>query len=154
MKQRQEPLTIPDNRTYVDVDVPNKGAHHFRLPRLGQAVELLDLISDEDRKRAADVLGAGHTLRERMLVFAALEEKAARVVGELWYHPTLELEADRHDGAAIAEELHDAGYAPFEIYSLAVSLYEPLLQLIFPVTEAKDPEGFFDETPGAAGTPN
>lgn len=152
MKQRTTPLAIPGTRIYVELEVPNRGTHHFRLPRIARAVELLDLMPQEEIQQTSETLKTG-TLMANLRHYATLEERAALVVGSLWHHQELELESDRNDGAALAEEFHEAGYTPAELYSICLSLHAPLTHLLFPVTEAKDPDGFFDETHGGAATP-
>lgn len=154
MRTREKPLTIPDTRIYVELDVPGKGAHHFRLPRTSGAVRLLKLIPAATIKTTASVLDGAHSNMEKLEHFALVEESAALVVGELWHHATLELESDRTDGAALAEEFHEAGYSPWEVYSLCLSLYTPLGDLLFAVTEAKETTALFPETTGGVAMPS
>ena len=152
MKTRTKPLTIPDSRIYVELEVPGRGPHHFRLPRIARAVELLELIPRDEVADTVNVLEAGSRL-EQMKHYASIEERAALLVGELWWHPTLELESPKGDGAALAEEFHEAGYAPAEIYSLCLSLYMPLSGLLFPLEEAREGGGFFVPTSAGDATP-
>lgn len=153
MKKRSKPLEIPDSRIYVELAVPGREPHHFRLPRIARAVDLLELIPRDEVSQTVEVLGDGHSRLERMKHYAQIEERAALLVGELWWHRELELEADRKDGAALAEEFHEAGYSPSELYSICLSLYMPLSSLVFPIEEARSDDGPFDPTGGGAEMP-
>ncbi len=152
MKTRAKRLTIPDSRIYVTVPVPGREPHHFRMPRIGRAVELIELIPNEETQRTVDLLEGG-SRRDQMKHYASMEERAALLVGELWWHETKELEADRKDGAALAEEFHEAGYAPSEILSICLALYIPLADLLFPLEEARADGGPFVPPGGGVEMP-
>lgn len=110
MRPRAVPITIPDRPIYVRFDVAGHGEHVYRLPREEQAARLLDLALD----------GATLKLELHDPRVQVMEEAGGAAVGACWSHPTLELEteaprdADRamllRWGAAVLEELYEAGY--------------------------------------------
>lgn len=100
---------VSDRPGYFVVDLPQRGAHHFRLPSLSRSAWLNRVWTE--RKGPRD---------------AAVFEMSGALIGAAWRHETLELDAVFPDAdpsvaalvqysEAVQLELEEAGYAPSHI---------------------------------------
>jgi hypothetical protein len=142
MKQRTQLLSIPDNRKYIVIDLPNKGKHVFRLPRFSVAVKLINLIPIE-RMAALQEIGDKNGM-ELIDELAEIMDLMAAIIGACWNHVSLELETLnempdlRAFGEAVAEELHEADYDIHEISLLFSPIFQALVQSLGPAQNAEE----------------
>jgi len=139
MKPRQTPLDIPNRAPYVRIEVGNHGEHVFRMPWFAQAARLQKLVSDEER----DAYANAKTLTETTDAVAVIASKVCAVIGMLWHHPTLALEAENSGdldayGAAVAEELHEAGYGIIELITAWAALLNAMTRSMYTITKAEE----------------
>ena len=144
MKERAKPREVPDLPHYLRVQVDTNGEHVFRIPSQATALEEVtkarDVVKEEDPA----------LLRARMLL------PAGSYIGELWWHPTMDLESVRGRkspedyGRAIHEELHEAGYQAAEITYLVKEVGTAISMQAMARDEIDGRKAFFAPT-GAGG---
>ena len=155
MQKLIQPRTIPDSPIYFEIDVPGKGAHHFRLPRPSMAARLLQpMISGGIWTATAE--GGGIDQASALLS----EEAVGAAIGICWRHVALELETKRahHDrdadgmldyGCAVLEELYEGGYSVEDMGPIISQVGTRLLTSILPPAEEVDQQANFS-APGSA----
>lgn len=134
MRRRLTAKSIPPRWPFVSASVPGveESPWWFRLPRA---------------TRMTDVFGPYTALFEGGSVQAddlpRLPIEAARIVGALWAHPTLELDSDLTDGEALLDEFHDAGLSEASVIHLATGLFQQCADRAITEREVSQRADFF-----------
>ncbi|MBT7098377.1 hypothetical protein HN937_13450 [Candidatus Poribacteria bacterium] len=120
MKTRTDERKIPDLPHYWHAVIGTNGEHVFRIPSQLGCLKL--------SRKTAKLQEASEDGTERAITNLA---HAGMMIGEMWAHPTEDLETDRATlrndaeyGEAIHEELHEAGYTSKDVNDLMTGLSE------------------------------
>ena len=143
MKTRQTPINVDSETHYVRVELDTRpdDSVHFSLPLPSYAAEHLkwlaevQLLADGEVKAAEAPEGEVAQWDAFSVMRQYYDAMQGYLIGLLWAHPTLELEAahgtyptEEERGKAVVAELYGYGYSLEEIAGLFQAAYQVCLQ--------------------------
>lgn len=155
MKQANPARTIPDRPIYFSVEVPDRGVHHFRVPRPSVVGRLLRPMIESGIWTDSDEIDP--------LAAELTEEAVGAALGTCWAHASLDLETRRRDyprgpdglldyGAEVLSELHEAGYTTEQLEPMISEVGSKLIVANLPRPQEVDEQVNFTATKTASET--
>ena len=130
MRQRPTPRTPTTGPTILQTECGTKGPHHWRLPFPTRSGMLVQAMAD------GGILAALLVSPESASVEQANEvwEWAGAAIGMCWHHASVDLDTrqvpgqpSREFGAAVLQELWDAGYTVADLSATLPILFRAIM---------------------------
>lgn len=141
MKPRSQNRTLPNHPPYFECMLEGRGMHWLRAPSHAQLAQLISVT--QYAPLAVVAMAASEDFNTQLAMFHQagdeIGELAGALIGFAWFHESLDLDTHtakpirppgkRPDytpycayGAAVYEELHEAGYTLQEIAGMLVAI--------------------------------